>query len=154
MPRYKKIDPTEFLSSLRGKILSGEVRKQSEGCMLFNREGVIITDDIENEYISVKTPPLVVETPCAQEVSYLMTHLGENLPEVVIHYGKGDFYRSLASGAKDAVQAGAEGTVVLLSVLLCAWDMTTRLIRERSLAIRDELLSCVGGLSDLAEKIQ
>lgn len=143
----------EFLSSLHAKILSGELEDLSRGVMFFNRDSVIITDDRENEYISAKNPPLVVETPHAGEVSFLLSQLGENLPDVVMHYGKADFYGKLALAALEAVGKGAECRAILLSVLLSAWEMTGFLLRERSLAIRDELLSCVGGLSDLAEKI-
>ena len=75
MSRYSSIHPVDFLEDLSEKVMSESITLLSRGCMLVNSEGILVTDDIENEYISKNDPPVIVETEYAQELSWLLKQL-------------------------------------------------------------------------------
>ena len=108
---YNRINPIDCLKNLREKVLGPDISSLAMGSMLFNQDGVIVTDDIKEEYIPENNPPIVVETQYAQELSWLM------------------------------------------AVLLEAAVLTVESLEYKNQAIKDEVLACVGSLSDVAEKI-
>ena len=57
MTRYKK-DPEEFLSEVVKTILTENISELSAGGRFFAEMGVLVTDNIEDEYIS-PTPDMV-----------------------------------------------------------------------------------------------
>ena len=152
MTRYKK-DPEEFLSEVVKTILTENISELSAGGRFFAEMGVLVTDNIEDEYISPKNPPLVVETPYAQSLSWLLLRLGEPLSEVAMHFDKKEFYAHLAERANEAIEKGCDETGLLLAVAFEALLLTCRMQRIHCTNIKDELLACSGSLSDLAEKI-
>ena len=153
MAKYGQVHPLDFLSELKERILSESLSQLSRGSMFFNQDGVIITDDSQNEWISPKSNPVVVETPYAEHLSWVFFRLKDGLEEVIFHYNKTEFFGILAENAARGVDKGMNAEGIAMTVLSEAAVMTGKMLRQQSQLIKDELLSCAGSLSDLAEKI-
>ena len=153
MARYTNLNPVEFLEDLFEKVHSESITVLSRGGMLLNSDGVIITDDLENEYISKITPPVIVETEYAQELSWLLMRLCEGLNDVVTSLGKKSFLQEMVEAANGCIARGANLTGLVEGVLAKAALMQAQNLRSQLQGIKSELLASAGALSDLAEKI-
>ena len=153
LARYVKMNPVEFLTELSERLLTENLTLLAEGGMLLNGDGIVITDDVENEYISQSNPPLVIETEYAVQLSWLFFRLTEGLSDMVIGLGKKAFYEELGLTALGCIARGTDLTGLVMGVLAKAALLEAQDLRNRSQAIRNELLSSAGALSDLAEKI-
>ena len=147
------MNPVEFLMELSERLMTENLTLLAEGGMLLNGDGIVITDDVENEYISQSNPPLVIETEYAVQLSWLFFRLTEGLSDMVIGLGKKAFYEELGLTALGCIARGTDLTGLVMGVLAKAALLEAQDLRSRSLAIRNELLSSAGALSDLAEKI-
>ena len=151
---YNKINPIDCLKGLREKILGAGISVAAMGSKLFDQDGVIVTDDIENEFIPESNPPVVVETQYAQELSWLMAQFKDGLFEVITNFSKEDFYGRLADAANAFLLVREDDRRgLLMAVLLEASVLTAESFEYKNQAIKDEVLACVGSLSDVAEKI-
>lgn len=151
---YHRINPIDCLKELREKVLGADISAIAMGSMLFNQDGVIVTDNIEDEFIPESNPPIVVETQYAQELSWLMAQFKDNLHEVITWFSKGDFYGRLAEAASAYLLVREDDKRgLLMAVLLEATVLTAESLEYKNQAIKDEVLACVGSLSDVAEKI-
>lgn len=151
---YNRVNPIDCLKELREKVLGTDISATAAGSMLFNQDGIIVTDDIENEFISASKPPVVVETQFAQELSWLFSQFREGLFDVMTYFGKGDFYGRLAEAANAYLQVRKDDKRgLIMAALMEATVLTAESLEHKSLAIKDEVLACVGSLSDVAEKI-
>ena len=121
--------------------------------MLLNADGVLITDDIENEYISQSNPPVIVETDYAQELSWLLMRLGEVLNDVVTSLGRKVFFQVMAETANALLARGTDLTGLVQGILAKASLMQAQTLRSQLQGIKNELLASAGSLSDLAERI-
>lgn len=146
-------NPVEFLEDLFEKVHLESITTLSRGGMLLNSDGVIITDDLENEYISQINPPVIVETEYAQELSWLLMRICEGLNDVVISLGKKVFLQEMAEAANGCIARGANLTGLVEGVLAKASLMQAQNLRLQLQGIKSELLASAGALSDLAEKI-
>ncbi|MBR1436765.1 MAG: hypothetical protein IJ584_16830 [Bacteroidales bacterium] len=153
MPKYDKIHPVDFLRELTGKVMEGRLPVLSWGGILLNQDGVIITDDVENEYISADNPPKVIETEYAQELSWLFMQLRDGLPDVVLNLRRSVFFSFLADAALRCIARGCDLTGIALGVIGEATLLEAQDLRDKAQAIKDELLASAGSLQDLAEKI-
>lgn len=151
---FGRANPIDCLKELREKVLSTDISSIAMGSMLFNHDGVIVTDDIEDEFIPENDPPVVVETQYAQELSWLMSQFKEGLFDVMTYFSKSDFYGRLAEAANTYLLVREDGKRgLLMAVLLEATVLTAESLEYKNQAIKDEVLACVGSLSDVAEKI-
>ena len=153
MARYTSINPVEFLGDLSEKVMSESITVLSRGSMLLNSEGILVTDDIENEYVSRKDPPVVVETEYAQELSWLLLRLTEGMNDVVTSLGKKAFYQKMAETANACIAKGTDLTGLVQGILAQASLLQAQSLRSQLLSIKDELMTSAGSLSDLAEQI-
>ncbi|MBR1433645.1 MAG: hypothetical protein IJ584_00880 [Bacteroidales bacterium] len=153
MARYTSINPVEFLEDLFEKVHTESITALSRGGMLLNSDGVLITDDLENEYISQNNPPVVVETEYAQELSWLLMRLCEGLNDVVTSLGKKVFLQEMAEAASGCIARGANLTGLVEGVLARASLMQAQNLRSQLQGIKGELFASAGALSDLADKI-
>jgi hypothetical protein len=153
MSRYTRINPVEFLEDLFEKVLTESITALSRGSMLLNGEGILVTDDIENEYVSNSNPPVIVETEYAQELSWLLMRLSEGLNEVVTSMGKKAFYQDMAGTANACIARGTDLTGLVQGILARASLLQAKILRSQLQSIRNELLASAGSLSDLAERI-
>ena len=151
---FSRVNPIDCLKELRGKVLGTDISTTAMGCMLFNQDGVIVTDDIEDEFIPENNPPIVVETRYAQELSWLMAQFRDGLFDVITYFSKGDFYGRLAEAANAYLLVREDDKRgLLMAVLMEATVLTAESLEYKNQAIKDEVLACVGSLSDVAEKI-
>ena len=151
---FGRVNPIDCLKDLREKVLGADISAIAMGSMLFNQDGVIVTDDIEEEFIPENNPPVVVETQYAQELSWLLAQFRDGLFEVITNFSKGDFYRRLANAANAYLLVREDDKRgLLMAVLMEATVLTAESFEYKNQAIRDEVLACVGSLSDVAEKI-
>lgn len=148
-----KTNPLDVLKDLRDKVTDGEIVKIARGSMFFNQDGVIITDDAEDEFIPEDNPPAVVETEHAEELSWLMFQLKDGLGDVVSWFAKPVFYGRLADAANNYLLAKDDLRGLLLSVILEATILTAESMDYKNQSIKDEVLACVSSLSEVAEKI-
>ena len=156
MARYSinRTNPIDCLKELRGKVLEEDISAIAMGSMLFNQDGVIVTDDIEDEFIPENNPPTVVETQYAQELSWLLAQIRDGLSDVMTYFSKGDFYGRLAGAANASLLVRKDDRCgLLMAVLLEATVLTAESLEYKNQAIKDEVLACVASLSDVAEKI-
>ena len=153
MARYTNLNPVEFLEDLFGRVHSESLTALSRGGMLLNSNGVLITDDWENEYISQSPPPVIVETEYAQELSWLLMRLLEGLNDVVTFLGKKVFLQEMAGAANGSIARGANLVGLVEGVLAKASLMQAQNLRLQLQGIKSELLASAGALFDLAEKI-
>ena len=153
MSKYNRINPVEFLEDLFEKVLTESITALSRGSMLLNGEGILVTDDIENEYVSNSHPPVIVETEYAQELSWLLMRLSEGLNEVVTSMGKKAFYQDMAGTANACIARGTDLTGLVQGILARASLLQAKILRSQLQSIRNELLASAGSLSDLAERI-
>lgn len=121
--------------------------------MLLNSDGILVTDDIENEYVSRKDPPVVVETEYAQELSWLLLRLSEGMNDVVTALGRKVFYQKMAGTANACIARGTDLTGLVQGILAQASLLQAQSLRSQLLSIKDELMASAGSLSDLAEQI-
>ena len=70
---FSRVNPIDCLKELRGKVLGTDISATAMGCMLFSQDGVIVTDDIEDEFIPENNPPIVVETRCSHAWAACLT---------------------------------------------------------------------------------
>ena len=151
---FSRVNPIDCLKELRGKVLGTDISTTAMGCMLFNQDGVIVTDDIEDEFLPENNPPIVVETRYAQELSWLMAQFRDGLIDVITYFSKGDFYGRLAEAANAYLLVREDDKRgLLMAVLMEATVLTAESLEYKNQAIKDEVLACVGSLSDVAEKI-
>lgn len=151
---FGRVNPIDCLKDLREKVLGADISAIAMGSMLFNQDGVIVTDDIEEEFIPENNPPVVVETQYAQELSWLLAQFRDGLFEVITNFSKGDFYGRLANAANAYLLVREDDKRgLLMAVLMEATVLTAESLEYKNQAIRDEVLACVGSLSDVAEKI-
>ena len=151
---FSRVNPIDCLKELRGKVLGTDISTTAMGCMLFSQDGVIVTDDIEDEFIPENNPPIVVETRYAQELSWLMAQFRDGLFDVITYFSKGDFYGRLAEAANAYLLVREDDKRgLLMAVLMEATVLTAESLEYKNQAIKDEVLACVGSLSDVAEKI-
>ena len=151
---FNRVNPIDCIKELREKVLGADIAAIAMGSMLFNRDGVIVTDDIEDEFIPEKNPPIVVETQYAQELSWLFAQFRDGLFEVITYFSKGDFYGRLADAANAFLPMREDDRRgLLMAVLLEATVLTAESLEYKNQEIKDEVLACVGSLSDVAEKI-
>ena len=153
MSKYNRINPVEFLEDLFEKVLTESITALSRGSMLLNGEGILVTDDIENEYVSNSNPPVIVETEYAQELSWLLMRLSEGLNDVVTSMGKKAFYQDMAGTANACIARGTDLTGLVQGILARASLLQAKILRSQLQSIRNELLASAGSLSDLAERI-
>ena len=153
MSRYTRINPVEFLEDLFEKVLTESITALSRGSMLLNGEGILVTDDIENEYVSNSNPPVIVETEYAQELSWLLMRLSEGLNEVVTSMGKKAFYQDMAGTANACIARGTDLKGLVQGILARASLLQAKILRSQLQSIRNELLASAGSLSYLAERI-
>lgn len=153
MSRHTHINPVEFLEELSEKVLAESITALSRGSMLLSAEGILVTDDIENEYISKNNPPVIVETEYAQELSWLLRCLADGLNDVVTAFGKKAFYQDMAETANACIAKGTDLTGLVEGILARASLLQARSLRTQLQSIKNELLSSAGSLSDLAERI-
>ena len=151
---FNRVNPIDCIKELREKALSADISTIAMGSMLFNQDGVIVTDDVEDEFIPENNPPIVVETQFAQELSWLMAQFKDNLYDVITYFSKSDFYGRLAEAANAYLLVREDDKRgLLMAVLLEATVITAESLEYKNQAIKDEVLACVGSLSDVAEKI-
>ena len=151
---FSRVNPIDCLKELRGKVLGTDISAIAMGCMLFSQDGVIVTDDIEDEFIPENNPPIVVETRYAQELSWLMAQFRDGLFDVITYFSKSDFYGRLADAANAYLLVREDDRRgLLMAVLLEATMLTAESLEYKNQTIKDEVLACVGSLSDVAEKI-
>ena len=151
---FSRVNPIDCLKELRGKVLGTDISATARGCMLFSQDGVIVTDDIEDEFIPENNPPIVVETRYAQELSWMMAQFRDGLFDVITYFSKGDFYGRLAEAANAYLLVREDDKRgLLMAVLMEATVLTAESLEYKNQAIKDEVLACVGSLSDVAEKI-
>ena len=151
---FGRVNPIDCLKDLREKVLGADISAIAMGSKLFNQDGVIVTDDIEEEFIPENNPPVVVETQYAQELSWLLAQFRDGLFEVITNFSKGDFYGRLANAANAYLLVREDDKRgLLMAVLMEATVLTAESLEYKNQAIRDEVLACVGSLSDVAEKI-
>ena len=151
---FSRVNPIDCLKDLREKVLGPDISAIAMGSMFFNQDGVIVTDDVEDEYIPENNPPIVVETQYAQELSWLLAQFKDGLFEVMTYFSKGDFYGRLAEAANAYLLVREDDRRgLLMAVLLEATVLTAESLEYKNQAIKDEVLACVGSLSDVAEKI-
>lgn len=153
MPRYYKPSQLEIITDLLDKLFNGNIVALSAGSMLFNQNGVIVTDDIENEYIPDGADITIVESEFAQEISWMMLQLNKGLDEVKTYFHKNEFSQLLADAANAAITKGTDRTGILLSILQEATFLTAQTTQMKAENLRDEVLSCVGSLNDVIERI-
>lgn len=153
MSKYSKTRPEDFLRELKEMVLGESLTIASRGGMLFSQDGVLITDDAENEYIPASNPPLVVETGYAVELSWLFFRIGDGLGEVALNLGRRAFFEALAETALQAISRGTDLTGLAMSLIAEAAILSAQDLRSGFQTIKDELLASAGSLSDLAEKI-
>ena len=151
---FNRINPIDCLKELRGKVLGPGISAVAMGSMLFNQDGVVVTDDVEDEFIPENDPPIVVETQYAQELSWLMAQFKDGLFDVITHFSRRDFYGRLAEAACAYLLVREDDRRgLLMAVLIEAALLTAESLEYKNQAIKDEVLACVGSLSDVAEKI-
>ena len=151
---FSRVNPIDCLKDLRMKVLGPDISAIAMGSMLFNQDGVIVTDDVEDEFIPENNPPIVVETQYAQELSWLLSQFRDGLFDVMTYFSKGDFNGRLAEAANAYLLVREDDRRgLLMAVLLEATVLTAESLEYKNQAIKDEVLACVGSLSDVAEKI-
>lgn len=151
--KYNSRDDIEFLKEIRETILYENLAQLSMGTMFFHDADVIITDDVEEEFIRNDKSEIIVETPHAQELSWLFHKLQKEMADTMSGYHREEFFGLLAEAANAFTARSDDRTGLLTAVLLQAAMMVSDQKQIRCGQIRDEVLSCVGSLSDLAEKI-
>ncbi len=153
MSRYSSINPVDFLEDLSEKVMSESITLLSRGCMLVNSEGILVTDDIENEYISKNDPPVIVETEYAQELSWLLKQITDGLNDVVTSVGTKEFNREMAETANACIAKGTDLTGLVQGILARASLLQAQNLRSQLQSIKDELMASSGTLYDLADRI-
>ena len=153
MSRYYHLSLLEIIKDLNDKLLNENIAALSADSMLFNQNGVIVTDDIENEFIPEGDKITVVESEFAQEISWMMLQLHKGLDEVKTYFHKNEFSQLLADAANVAILKGTDRTGILLSILQEATFLTAQTMQMKAENLRDEVLSCVGSLNDVIERI-
>lgn len=151
--RYQGKDDLEFLKEIRETVLTENLSKLSMGTMLFHEAGVIVTDDLEEEFIRDDKRETVVETAHAQELSWLLHRIRKEMGDTMSGYHKEDFFGLLADAANGFLARSDDRTGLLCAVILQACIMVSEQKQVKCELIRDEALACVGSLTDLAERI-
>jgi len=151
--QYGKTDELKFLRDLMDKVLNENMMMLSSGTMLFHECGILVTDDIEQEFINPDKPETIVETEYAQELSWLLRQIKTGLDDTASYFRKDEFYGMLADAALESLQRTDDRSAMLLAVLLQASMLVGNTLRTRNDRMRDEVLSCAASLSDLAEKL-
>lgn len=150
---YERNNEMEFMRELRETILTGNLSKLSMGTMLFHECGVVVTDDIEEEYINPEKNETVVETEHASELSWLLFQIKSNMHETMLDYTRDEFFGMLADAANLAIARTDDRTAILLAVFLELSFLALNSKQVRMDRIKDEALACAASLADLAEKM-
>ena len=147
-----KATPLEFLDSLKNRILNENVTELSMGSMLFDQDGVRFTEDIEDEYVPSGSRITFVETPYAQQLSWVVRQFQDGLFDIITYYDKSVFYGKIAESANACIARTDDRTALLFAALEEATLMTVQALMFKNQDMRDEVLACVASLSDVAEK--
>lgn len=67
--------------------------------MLFSENGICITEDAEEEFVRPGTQITFVETPYAQQLSWVFRQFKDGMPDVILSIGRAEFYGQLADSA-------------------------------------------------------
>lgn len=153
MSRYYQPTPLEVINELRNQIFTENISALAVGAMLFNQEGVIVTDDVEDEYIPEGSEPMIVESEYAQEISWLFAKLRSGLDDVKTYYHKNEFTQFLAEAANMAIMRRTDRTGILLAILQEATFLTAQTMQMKTEALRDEVMACVGSLNDIIDRV-
>ena len=145
--------PIQKIAFLRDTINNENISLLSASVDPFQGAGVIITENMEDVFVRDTDSITFVETEYAQELSWLFYQLRDSLTDVIYYFDKAEFYGRLAEAANIYLIRGEERNGLLMSVLLEASMMAYESLQTKATLIRDEVLSCVGSLSDIAEKI-
>ena len=151
--RLVKTDEISILAELESKVLTENLSLLSCSTPLFRCPGVMVTDDVDEEFIPSGSQDVIVETEYAQELSWLLLAIRDGLSDTMTNYSRSEFFSILAESASAALSRSGDRTAMLLAVLFDASLMVARSRQQRSDVLRDEVLSCAASLSDLAEKI-
>lgn len=141
------------IAFIQDTIFNENISQLAAGVEPFNAAGVIVAEDLEDVWIRDRDAVVIVETMYAQELSWLFYQIRDKLDEVICYYDKEEFYSRLADSANLYLRRAEDLTGLLLSVLLEASKMTCESLHTKAQLIKDEVLACVGSLSDVAEKI-
>lgn len=150
---YERNNEMEFMRELRETILTGNLSKLSMGTMLFHECGVVVTDDIEEEYINPDKNETVVETEHASELSWMLYQIKANMHGTMLDYTRDEFFGMLADAANLAIARTDDRTAILLAVFLELSFLTLNSKQVRMDRIKDEAMACAASLADLAEKM-
>lgn len=151
--KYTQTDEITFLKELREKVLTENLRELTIGTMLFRASGVIVTDDLDQEFIAPDSRDVIVDTEYAQELSWLFKELTKGLAETIMAIGREEFFSCLADSANACTVKTFDRTALLLAVLAEAAMLVAQVRQQHCDRIRDEALSCAASLTDLAEKM-
>lgn len=152
--RYpSRVSPYEQFKDIRDTVLQECIPALAAGVDPFHKHGVIITENIENEYVSPDCSDIIVETEHVQEISWLFYEIRDKMDEVVAYYHKDEFFRTLAETANLYLIRSDDMYGLLMAVLSEAAVFMGETMQIKAQAIKDEVLACVGSLSDVAEKI-
>lgn len=143
----------EFIESLREKVMSGNLTKYAAGSMLFAENGVCITEDREEEFVRPGSGITFVETPYAQQLSWVVRQFKDGLSDVIMSLGREDFYGRIADAANSYLAHASDMHGLALSVILEAAVLACQVQYIHEQNLRDEVLACAASLSDVAEKI-
>lgn len=143
----------EFIESLREKVMSGNLTKYAAGSMLFSENGICITEDREEEFVRPGSDITFVETPYAQQLSWVVRQFKDGLSDVIMSLGREDFYGRIADAANSYLAHASDMHGLALSVILEAAVLACQVQYIHEQDLRDEVLACAASLSDVAEKI-
>ena len=150
---YERNNEMEFMRELRETILTGNLSKLSMGTMLFHECGVVVTDDIEEEYINPDKNETIVETEHASELSWMLYQIKANMHGTMLDYTRDEFFGMLVDAANLAIARTDDRTAILLAVFLELSFLALNSKQVRMDRIKDEALACAASLADLAEKM-
>lgn len=149
----RKSSALESFQIIRDTIKEENVSALAARVDLFAESGVIVTEDREDVYIRQGSSEIVVETPYAQEVSWLFYECKRKLDEVIFYFDKEEFFGCLAEAANDFMLKSDDKYGLLMAILVEASSFIIQTMQVKNQQVKDEVLSCVGSLTDLADKI-
>ncbi|MCQ2148315.1 MAG: hypothetical protein MJZ16_12510, partial [Bacteroidales bacterium] len=84
----------------------------------FAESGVIVTEDREDVYIKSGSSETIVETPYAQELSWLFYECKKKLDDVIFYFDKEEFFGALADAANEFISKSDDKLGLLMAVLV------------------------------------
>jgi len=149
----KRLSVLEQIEQIKYTLFNENVSALAAGVEPFAGAGVIIAEDLEDVFIRDINSVTTVETPYAQELSWLFYQCRDNLGDVITFFDKEEFYTRLADAANNYKANADDMTGLLVSVFLEATIMTAQTMQIKNQQVKDEVLACVGSLSDVAERM-